>query len=335
MMESRFEYDVALSFAGEQRSFVEQVAEDLTSRGIRPFYDDYEKGTLWGKDLYAHLTEIYQHLCRYCVIFISKEYAAKVWPNRERQSAQARALREKQEYILPVRFDDTPLPGLLETVGYIDLAGVSPNRLGDLIEEKIGKAIRTNYLPPTMDRLHDRLGIANDQSAADEADLHARAFFRALGRMSDDERQALVKLIQFGCPGELPDNIHIHTDLLRRHTGMSIARLQRLLGNIRSLGFTCSVSEDTNHESNVPGTPLGDYDFFYLDWFSPVDDEELLAPLWVASEMIDGATEDYCPECGEEFLARLDFSQLASATATAESDALDQKASDGKNLGGE
>ena len=323
MTEKNFEYEVGLSFAGEQREYVERVARNLRSRGIRVFYDDYEKGTLWGKDLYAHLTEIYQHLCEYCIIFVSQDYAAKVWPNRERQSAQARALDEKGEYILPARFDGTPLPGLLETVAYIDLKSTSPEQLSDLIEEKVGRRVRSNYLPPTLDRLYDRLGILDDPQLVEEADLHARAFFGALQRMSDDERQALIGLIQFGCPGELPNNVHIHTDLLRRHTDKSVARLQTLLGDIRSLGFRCSVGENPNHDVDLPGTLLGDFDFFYLDWFSPAGDEEHLPPLLVASEMIDCATEDYCPDCGEQFLARLDFSQLASATASEECHSLE------------
>lgn len=41
-----FAYDVALSFAGEQRVYVQKVAAALRRRGIRPFYDDYEKATL-------------------------------------------------------------------------------------------------------------------------------------------------------------------------------------------------------------------------------------------------------------------------------------------------
>jgi hypothetical protein len=45
-----FSYDVALSFAGEQRAYVQKVAAALRRRGIRPFYDDYEKVELWGKD---------------------------------------------------------------------------------------------------------------------------------------------------------------------------------------------------------------------------------------------------------------------------------------------
>ena len=44
-------YQVALSFAGEQRSYVEQVAEHLKKRGIAVFYDDFETVNLWGKIL--------------------------------------------------------------------------------------------------------------------------------------------------------------------------------------------------------------------------------------------------------------------------------------------
>jgi hypothetical protein len=48
-------YDVCLSFAGEQRAYVEKVAQALQERGVRVFYDVYERATLWGKDLPTHL----------------------------------------------------------------------------------------------------------------------------------------------------------------------------------------------------------------------------------------------------------------------------------------
>jgi len=50
-----FRYDVCLSFAGEQRSYVELVAGALKSSGLRVFYDLDEKVELWGKDLPEHL----------------------------------------------------------------------------------------------------------------------------------------------------------------------------------------------------------------------------------------------------------------------------------------
>ena len=46
MSKRNFEYDVCLSFAGEQREYVEQVADKLKSRGVRVFFDDYAKAEL-------------------------------------------------------------------------------------------------------------------------------------------------------------------------------------------------------------------------------------------------------------------------------------------------
>jgi len=138
-MINKFEYDVALSFAGEDRAYVEKVAKYLKENGIKVFYDDYEKTELWGKDLYVHLDKVYQKKARYCVMFLSCYYAEKLWTNHERKSAQARAFTEKGEYILPARFDDTGIPGILPTIGYIDLHSLEPEEFGKLIIEKLKK----------------------------------------------------------------------------------------------------------------------------------------------------------------------------------------------------
>src|SRR5947208_10369623 len=118
---AEFEYDVAISFAGEDRAIVEQLANLLKAEGLSVFYDNWNKADLWGRDLYQHLDEVYSKKARFCVMFLSAEYAAKAWTNHELKSAQARAFQENEEYILPVRFDDTVIPGIRETVGYLDL----------------------------------------------------------------------------------------------------------------------------------------------------------------------------------------------------------------------
>lgn len=132
-------FEVVFSFAGEDRDYVEKVASFLVGRGIRVFYDRYEEVTLWGKDLAVHLDKVYRGKARYCVMFISQHYATKLWPSHERRSALARALEEKQEYILPVRFDRTEIPGLQPTIGYVDLTRKTPEELGDMIIAKLGR----------------------------------------------------------------------------------------------------------------------------------------------------------------------------------------------------
>lgn len=224
----------------------------------------------------------------------------------------------KKEYILPARFDDTPIPGLPDTVHYIDLRRTSPSDLANLGLQKLGNPLRKDYLPPVLDRLFERLGIEGDEEAKASVRSQAWSFFQALRRMTAEERNVVLKLICFGCPADLPQNVHIDTDLLRRLTGKSVARLKRLLGGVRSLGFECSIRESTDDEARVHGTVLGDSYLFELNWVDLSDEGEYPA-LLVAHEMIAGATENYCEEHGAEFLDRLDFSQLASATASKES----------------
>jgi hypothetical protein len=132
-----FDYDLAFSFAGEDRPVVEALAARLIGDGVRVFYDFYEKAALWGKDLYQHLQVVYRDRARYCVIIVSAAYADKVWTRHELKQAQARAFKEHHEYILPVRLDDTEIPGLNATVGYIDLRKHSIDELHRVILEKL------------------------------------------------------------------------------------------------------------------------------------------------------------------------------------------------------
>lgn len=137
------QYEIALSFAGEDRPYVDQVASLLESSGVKVFYDMFEEDNLWGKNLYDYLSDVYQNRARYTIMFISRNYAIKMWPNHERQAMQARAFQEQQEYILPARFDDTQIPGVLPTVGYVSLINRTPQDFVKLIHRKLVNSGRT------------------------------------------------------------------------------------------------------------------------------------------------------------------------------------------------
>lgn len=133
------EYEVALSFAGEQRAYVERVAAALQADGVPTFYDgsDDETVRLWGKDLIDEFHRIYSSATSVVVMFISAEYVTKAWPNHERQSALSRAINERREYVLPVRFDDAVLPGLPASRGFLMLQSTTPEELAAMIEKKL------------------------------------------------------------------------------------------------------------------------------------------------------------------------------------------------------
>ncbi len=140
-------WDVALSFAGAQRDYVEQVADALKARGVRCFYDADEQIELWGKYLAEELPAIYGEQAAAVVVFVSAEYAARDWTRLERRAALNRAVRERREYVLPARFDDTPLPGLLSDMVAVDLRGRTPQQFAAMIADKLARLAITASAP--------------------------------------------------------------------------------------------------------------------------------------------------------------------------------------------
>ena len=320
MKEEMVDYEICLSFAGEQRNYVEEVARELKSHSIRVFYDNDEQVSLWGKDLYSYLDQIYRCQSQYCVLFVSEAYAEKRWTNHERKSAQARAFEENSEYILPARFDDAQIPGLPDTIGYIDLNQVSPKKLATFIRRKLGRSVRREYLPPVMDRLFERVGVEDDPEIQRVIQEIARRFFYVLQEMTDEERDTVLNLIRYRCDLEYPDNIHVHADTLRRRTGKTIPEIKQILSNLRSLGFQCSFQRSEDDEISVHGEILGETCVFELNWLDlRVENDGEFPELVVACSMVDGATEGFCDSCGAHFLESLNFSQLSHITASIDS----------------
>jgi len=143
-----YEFEVALSFAGEDRQYAGQLAKVLRRRGVSVFFVEYEQHTIWGKNLYTHLSEVYQSKARYCVLFISKHYAMKLWTNHEREAAQARAFLENEEYILPVRLDGTQLPGIPPTISYLSWPPETARTIADALVKKLGKILSYQIKKP-------------------------------------------------------------------------------------------------------------------------------------------------------------------------------------------
>jgi hypothetical protein len=246
------DFDVALSFAGEDRNYVEEVASVLREMGLRVFYDKYEKLSLWGKDFYTHLREIYFNRARYTVLFISKHYKKKLWSNHERESAQARAFMENKEYILPVRFDNTKIPGTLPTTGYLDLKSLPASDLAHLIKQKIGPIQRSNFFPYNPDRLYDYLGIPKRarQVRADVYEI-ASVFFDSLKLMTPDERRALALAVMNTCAEGPPDNVHLKLEYLSRLTSRSADELVSMFARLDCLYIKTKVYTRRDHEDKT------------------------------------------------------------------------------------
>ncbi len=302
-----FEYDVVLSFAGEDRGYVEAVAECLKGWGLKVFYDKYEQIDLWGKDLYVHLDTVYREKARFCIMFISRYYKDKLWTNHERESAQARAFEEHKEYILPARFDNTKIPGLRETIGYIPLKNYTPSQFAELVVKKVGLPIPEKFLPSDLTSLLKFMGARSkkDRLAVQQIAEH---LLSELILMKDNELRFIYNLFLQGCPAELPNNIHINLVHLERVTGMTRAKIEELIEDLESFGFSATIKRDKGHSWAGRRALKG----YRLEM--EVHDRHVDPPLdnvtAVLAAMIDVLNEWLCPECAEKAFLRLDFTVL-------------------------
>lgn len=196
-------YDVALSFAGEDRSVAREIAERLRSAGYKVFFDEYEKAALWGEDLTIKLQDVYQHQSRYCVMFISHNYAEKAWTKHERRAALSRALAERTAYILPIRLDNTDLPGLPDVVGYLDLRSISVAEVYALLSTKLGPPNQSSdkEAAVSVDRVREILAACYRRAVF--ARMHAQMNWDAMFESLAECRVTLQKLVVFVEPAEL------------------------------------------------------------------------------------------------------------------------------------
>ncbi|MRJ44852.1 TIR domain-containing protein [Idiomarina loihiensis] len=307
--DQNYEYDVCFSFAGEDRDYVEAVAGSARSKGIRVFYDMYEEIDLWGKDLYEHLDDVYKNSAKYCVLFASESYAKKLWTNHERKSAQERAFKENVEYILPAKFDSTSIPGIRDTVGYVDLSKKTPEQLSDMIAQKVGRIPKFEYLPPEPNLLFQEFECEDKDDKAEVYSL-VLDFLRTAKRMSMDEREALFSVFIYGCPGELPENMHININLLARITGFSQSNLLRIFSDISCLQFESHLREDDENEER-----LGKKEMLVIQWNNFdgfFEDGNATVTINTICELVQ---QCYCEGHLIEALCNLDFSALSDVTA--------------------
>ncbi|MEV6244461.1 TIR domain-containing protein [Lentzea sp. NPDC051838] len=136
---AEYEFDVAPSFAEEDRDRVLPIVELLKQQNVKVYYDEDQVVARWGLNLLEHIAETLTHKVRYVLMFASQHYVEASWARLERQTAQARALAQQNEYVLPIKLDDTEVPGLLSTTGFLDLRVHPPEVIANAVVEKLAQ----------------------------------------------------------------------------------------------------------------------------------------------------------------------------------------------------
>jgi hypothetical protein len=165
MTVDHFEYDVALSFSGEDRAVANEFAGLFRAKNIKVLSDEFQSIKLGGGDFVTHIAELYRTKARFCVMLISQHYPLKKWTESERTAAHQHALRDANEYLIPVQVDQTEVPGIREAASYRDLRQHSLESLVDWLEQKLaGTSDRSGPPPQSHDLRSGNVPSSQDKT---------------------------------------------------------------------------------------------------------------------------------------------------------------------------
>lgn len=146
-----YEFDAALSFAGEDREHASRLARALKAKGYKVFYDKDFRGELWGKGQKEY-ERIYGPQSRFVIPFISESYTQKEWTLFEFESAKREAKNRNYDFLLPVRLDNARLLGLSDDVNYLRLGDLTIGEIASDFARKCGMPLGSGTADSTRMR---------------------------------------------------------------------------------------------------------------------------------------------------------------------------------------
>ncbi|MFN0149618.1 MAG: TIR domain-containing protein [bacterium] len=138
-------FKVALSFPGEKRAYVAEVAAEVKKRLGRGtvFYDKDFTAQLARPNLDTLLQRIYLNNSDLVVVFLCAEYERKDWCGLEWRAIRNIIKNKNDHAIMFMRFDEADVSGTFSIDGHVSLEEHTPLESARLIVERV----RLNDLP--------------------------------------------------------------------------------------------------------------------------------------------------------------------------------------------
>jgi len=136
-MNSSEDFDVLLSFAGPDRHYARAIYEITIANGLKVFLDEEFQAEIWGKNLVEYLHETYSKRGRFVVALLSQDYCNRAYTRVERRAALDRLIQQDTEYLLPVRIDDSWIPGLPAATASIDIRRIGVLGVCEALVQKV------------------------------------------------------------------------------------------------------------------------------------------------------------------------------------------------------
>jgi hypothetical protein len=132
-------FKIAMSFSGEHRDLVENIARELTKKlgENTVFYDNFYRPLLAQFDLDLAFEKIYKYNSELIVVFLSSDYGKRNWCITEYRIIRALRFQGHNEKIMLLKVEDCEIPGLYETDGYLSIQEMSTHEIIENILQRI------------------------------------------------------------------------------------------------------------------------------------------------------------------------------------------------------
>jgi hypothetical protein len=122
-----YEYDLAISFAGENRWIARYIANRLSELDVNVFYDESHQTDLLGKNLTEEFRKVFAEKSRFILCLLDKHYDLKAWPKFEKEVFQ---FKVRDSSVIPVFLDGTKHVGIPSDIKGFDLKGIKEDDNG-------------------------------------------------------------------------------------------------------------------------------------------------------------------------------------------------------------
>jgi hypothetical protein len=110
-----YQFDFAISFAGENRELAHAMADQLETLDASVFFDEYFEANYLGKAWRSEFKSIFGERSRFVVCLLDHYHSEKIWPTFERECFTPRVA---EGAVIPIYLDDTVFIGIpQDTIG--------------------------------------------------------------------------------------------------------------------------------------------------------------------------------------------------------------------------
>lgn len=132
-----YKYDIAISYANEQKDYVSRIYKLLELKGLSVYFAPAYQEELTGTDMTKEFYSIFHDQCLLIAAFVSDEYLQRKWTMAEAAIGLMRSREEKRNCLIPTYWGDARLPDFDPDIHFL-----TADKPAEIVAHFLAEAVR-------------------------------------------------------------------------------------------------------------------------------------------------------------------------------------------------